>query len=110
MKVDKKAIALGFKEAKRYLKTSDNIRKRQCHDFHWTEYICHAIDNAREEKFITSRTCKLCWNVIRTRLDGSDTVTHWLLRNGYIDDLHDWESIQDYRHRWLDSLILEYSS
>lgn len=59
----------------------------------------------------------LAWNVIEDRLKGHDTVDAWLHANvinarralnrrGYEART---ELIQEYRHRWLDALIEEFS-
>jgi hypothetical protein len=104
--VSNKEIAAVFKEAKKYLATSKGDNK--------TTYICIAINEVSDTKYRLFNSCVCARSIINERLGESFTVGSWLAHNGFItnNDFNDRKyqnQLQKYRHRWLDSLIEEFS-
>lgn len=98
MKVTRKQIADAFRLAKSRLWDGRGTRGFRS----W--FICLALDEdpaGNEAK-----------QIIMQRLGGEMIVDHWLINRGFISTMApDYDLIvQDYRHRWLDALIEEFSS
>lgn len=107
-KVTNKQIADVFRASKNFLirdSTDENWRYR-------TPYICCAIADVRG---YTAASKIAATAVISKRLGNQPTVRSWLIDKGYFTkntfayhaDMA--QQIQLYRHRWLDSLIEEFS-
>ena len=49
---------------------------------------------------------------ITGRLHGKQSVRDWLIAQGHAteEQVHDYSTMQAYRHRWLDSLVQEYQA
>lgn len=104
-----KQIATVFKEAKKYLATSGVLGDKG------TRYICVAIDSVRYTNPKLGHGCSCAQNIINERLGDSYTVFTWLVTNGFmkrntLDNIKYVNQLQKYRHRWLDSLIKEFSA
>jgi hypothetical protein len=101
-KVSNKEIAAVFKEAKKYLSLNGSGSKYI--------YICMAINEVAVKdstQWVKYRRAK---EIIDERLGGACTVVSWLQKNNLIKkDNVDYDQVQQYRHRWLDSLIKEFS-
>ncbi len=73
-------------------------------------FICHAIDRAAH---ITPRLACYADNakaVIQKRIFPYGNVKYWLEENAKIPRLKlTYNDVQDYRHRWLQALIKEFS-
>jgi hypothetical protein len=98
-----KQIAVIFKEAKKYLALN-------CSDSKYS-YICMAIDEVAVKDSKQWENCVRAKFIISERLNGKYTVREWLIANGFRtsdDEIHS-DQMQKYRHRWLDSLIKEFS-
>lgn len=107
--VSNKEIAVIFKEAKKYL--------AKCLDDNLPNYICFAIDKVAENNHTKRHSCSRAKRIINERLGKSFTVFNWLVSNGFMkennfEDInhHEHDQLQKYRHRWLDSLIKEFSA
>lgn len=102
-----KEIAAVFKEAKKYLATS----KSDAENVSKTFYICIAITKVSDADYRQWDSCSKAKNIIDERLDGKYTVGSWLAVNGFIKStaFANINQLQKYRHRWLDSLIKEFS-
>ena len=119
---DRKLIANAFKNAKKEL-ARDRVHLLNRGK---TMFICNAIINgcgreynARKAIYIIqsrlgyvksdSIVLKTGWHI---RVGQGHTVETWLYENGYITNIYrdvNIDAIQQYRHRWLDSLIEEFS-
>lgn len=75
------------------------------------QFICHAIQRATLERLCSLEAGELAEEMILERLNGVITVECWLGRNvpGYRDYNHHPHAVQQYRHRWLNALIEEFS-
>ena len=101
-----KEIAAVFKEAKKYLATSENDAQNVSKTF----YICIAITKVSDINHSQWDRCSRAKSIINERLAGEYTVGTWLKVNGFIKSTNTpINQIQKYRHRWLDSLIKEFS-
>lgn len=98
------SIHAGFIAAKRLLNTAD--------EFRGTNYICYALWHAEIKKMITRAQMHLCTEIIERRLAGHAYVTSFLCERGYLpkgDRTNEqYALVQEFRHRWLDSLIKEF--
>jgi len=104
--VSNKEIAAVFKEAKKYLATSENDAQNVSKTF----YICIAINTVSDINHRQWYSCSKAKDIIDERLDGEYTVGTWLKVNGFIKTTsNNINQLQKYRHRWLDSLIKEFS-
>jgi len=103
--ISNKEIAAVFKEAKQYLATSESDAKNLSKTF----YICLAITQVSDVNHRQWYSCSKAKNIIDERLDGEYTVGTWLKVNGFIKNTTNINQLQKYRHRWLDSLIKEFS-
>lgn len=80
-----------------------------------TTYICWAICHPYE---MSTPGQRMAQNMIMSRIKGYGTVSAWLAHNT-LGSFREWmrevrseqyvDAIQAYRHRWLDSLIEEFS-
>ncbi len=89
-------IADAFRACVHRLSTSNNFRGKQF-------YICLALDESKHPFY------KAAQKVVAERLTGCGTLRGWLHREGYINDDNFSQDIQDYRHRWVQELIKEFS-
>ena len=97
----RKQIAKAFKAAKPYLKTYNTPVGVER-----TSFICFALEYSKTPCYVVDAAAR----VIMDRLHPNSTVYGWLLHQAKIPK-HDLtpENVQAYRHRWLDSLIKEFS-
>ena len=106
--VTNKQIAAAFISAKNNLSSGCHDENRE----YLSPYICGALALADDHTVVVRKVAK---DVIEKRLGRCHTVTKWLYHNGYLtNDSFDADGerakqIQLYRHRWLDSLIKEFS-
>lgn len=101
-------ISKAFKAAKLFL--AEDV------DSMVESYICVALRDAVDAKKITARQCKLAKEIIMERIAPYSTVGIWLYYN--VPGVREFgqsgqqkaynNSMQQYRHRWLDSLIKEF--
>jgi len=102
------ALSKAFAAAKEYLAKPGEYR--YCMK---QEFICHALLAARWSGQITEAVQELAISVVINRIDNQRTVQGWLCAEGYLPrDLSLQETFdlcQEYRHRWLDALIKEFS-
>lgn len=92
-------LAKAFKEAKRYLL---HVGERPS-----TQYICFALDFARDHKAITLATLRVARGVIEERLGNHLTVNNWL--RYHVPESRTFSgSIMPYRAAWLDALVKEF--
>ncbi len=106
--VSNKEIAVVFKKAKKHLSLTCSGSKQI--------YICMAINEVAIKDITQWVNCHRAKEIIDERLGGAVTVFSWLRVNNFIKDNNfikkdnvDYDQIQQYRHRWLDSLIKEFS-
>lgn len=104
-----KEIAFVLKEAKIYLSESHNDGK--------TEFICFALTAVTlyKDTFQYYDATVDAKFIINKRLGKSYSVSNWLVNNKILTtkELNAAKlkgEVQKYRHRWLDSLILEFSA
>jgi hypothetical protein len=113
-KIERKAIHKAFKGAVKFLHTGrENSPGSE-------EYICYSLDqagfmqtvsNCDRSYWETMQLVEDAKNIIQDRLgDDCISVESWLKREACIpvEELT-FENIQAYRHRWLKSLIKEFS-
>ena len=78
------------------------------------QFICHALARARNEDLCSAGETIAAEKMIMGRLGpGSYCLEDWIeARFGHkvIDDTWRTNAMQEYRHRWLDALILEFSN
>ena len=77
-------------------------------------YICEALSQLYARRQIQGWEYERARNIIQTRLGDSITVEEWLERNVTDGNVYLWADnptgiLKDYRLRWLDSLIEEFS-
>lgn len=107
--MNRKEIAKAFKEAKNYL--SPTLRDQ------WLkhEFICHALNEAHKQGKISLRSAADAEEVIMDRVgDDALTACNWLrdaIGEKAVDEAmrQNPNALQEWRHRWLDSLIEEFS-
>jgi hypothetical protein len=103
-------ISKVFRLAKKHLSTTHSDTK--------FKYICHSIEYSIPFGNLSAVGAR---NVIEDRLgqdeNGYLTVENWLVNRGLIpentyeiDYGYYFDLVQAYRHRWLDSLILEFEA
>lgn len=105
LKSERKAVAQAFAAAKLRLSNGRT---------HRTNFICWALDHAIYDGLTTGISGAKAKKIIETRLGNCSSVTEWLAKNvvpehalrGNISAVE----IQQYRHRWLDALIEEFSA
>ena len=110
--MNNKALAKGFKAAKKHLAHDYKDRAKE-------QLICSALGKAMELGAIDIATCDACTGVINKRLVQHTTYGSWLVYKGGVSqeelgaDLNyrttHGEKRQAGRHAWLDSLIKEFS-
>lgn len=72
-------------------------------------FICFAITETAQRGIIPESDAAIAHNIVMTRLDGHATVQQWLKNvAGIPDSERPWDQVQQYRHRWLDQLALEW--
>lgn len=113
-KISNTSVADAFKAAKPFLRIGEN----DIVDNGKTTYICYALQTARNKKLISDRQLSRARNIIMYRLDAGKkdgapsrgSVGSWLQIVARVPrkDLS-YNNVQAYRHRWLDSLIEEFS-
>ena len=102
------ALSKAFVAAKEYLASAGEYYSRTKQEF-----ICHALRDAQIGGRITKQARELATSVVMDRIYNHRTVQGWLYTNGYLPgDLPPRKTFnlcQEYRHRWLDALIEEFS-
>lgn len=112
-KEERKAVHKAFKGAVKFLHTGkDNSVGSE-------EYICYSLDAAAFKELDDCRDWSY-WkamqlvegakNIIQDKLgDDCISVESWLRNQGIPKEQLTFENLQAYRHRWLKSLIKEFS-
>ena len=100
-KRDRLAIAQALKNAKPYLSHGNDNKE---------EFICFSIELG-VQRIPQHRAARLAKHVIMERLDGCFTAEDWLKYTVGIAAVNraGFVALQAWRHRWLDSLIEEFS-
>lgn len=107
-------LVTALKETKRYLGTESRVESGK------SRFICHAADRI----LLPFRYVIAVQRLVQSRLGNCTTVESWLACNvkglnlnhlGVLSYTDTWQpvdpvEVQAYRHRWLDSLIEEFSS
>lgn len=98
-KRDRLAIAQALKNAKPYLSRGNDDKE---------EFICFSIELGMRT---ARKPARLAKHVIMERLDGCFTAEDWLKYTVGIAAVNraGFVALQAWRHRWLDSLIEEFS-
>ncbi len=92
------AIALALKNAKPYLSRGNDGKE---------EFICYSIELGNQFEPYRAALAKY---LIMERLDGCATAEEWLKHRVGADTVAAGRRVlQDWRHRWLDALITEFS-
>lgn len=102
---DRKKIHKIFVAAKKFLSTKDEL------DSYKEEFICLAIGKAGHVGGYSKDDRALAVNIIMSRLGEHYTAEDWLEDKIGADAIKNApkDSLQKWRHRWLDSLIVEFS-
>lgn len=103
-KSNRKKIHDAFVAAKPLLRESNN-------DLNKDRFICCAITEAVIVRKITQIEASLAQKAIMDRIYPHNNIQHWLESNvGYHEvKFAGLTEVQKYRHRWLNSLIKEFS-
>lgn len=107
-----KQIVTALKAAKKYLATNSE----QVHSYRKTKYICFALGNAEYHRKCGSSSMLAAQEIIMFRLgrrkNGIAYDVEFYLKNKVKvpKKLLTVDNIQAFRHRWLDSLIVEFST
>jgi hypothetical protein len=106
-KVERKKIAAAFHAAKSYVSPTFHIGDKE-------QFICHALERCRRVCLISEFACEEARYVIMERLhaDGGGNCLEVFLERkvGYAAIASAGrDAVQQYRHRWLDALIKEFS-
>lgn len=74
---------------------------------HWDKdtYVCNAVSNGNNNSAASTKARR----VIAARIAPYGTVDDWLLHHGVKNPTKDIEILQDYRKRWLESMIEEFA-
>ena len=105
-----------LRAAKQYLWDGTGGWDKYLHDLYSRVYICDALRKAYDEEEITRKAMRTAIALVMSRLAPEVSVGAWLHFNvGYrvkFGHGHNayHKQVQAYRHRWLDALIIEYSS
>jgi len=105
---ERKALRQAFKAAKIYLATNseeiDGAKPRR------EEFICCSVDQAHFNGHISQESAHRAEALIMNRIYPSVTACQWLAAELGVDMMHlEEDDVQQWRHRWLDSLIQEFS-
>lgn len=74
-------------------------------------FICCSLTQAGSKDLKIKGACYLAEREVMSRLLGAYTVATWLVEQGGLDpEMVDHNHLLHYRHRWLDSLIAEFSN
>lgn len=103
-KVTRKQICEAFKNAVNYL----TLPTESCYyDPRKTSYVCFAISR---NICRTNKAQVAARKVIMQRLNGYGDVQDWLENRGVHHSMFTHVNLQEYRHRWLQELIKEFSA
>lgn len=102
-----KQLARALKEAKKYLAHND----RQFGFENKEAFICWSLDRAWLNGEITEYINEKAQHMIQDRIAPHGTACHWIsaVTNTPHETL-DQDKLQAWRHRWLDSMIKEFSN
>ena len=89
-----------IKEAKKYLDDGTRLKGESA-------FVCFALRDSVKTNADWKRVESI-QKLIRKRIHPFGTITKWLEFNGYDVEKVSACAIQDYRLRWMDSLIKEY--
>ena len=75
------------------------------------QFICHALLRVKRSRRELFAAAILAEKMIMERLNGQYTAENWLARKigWYEIDKAPVDAVQQWRHRWLDSMIKEFS-
>lgn len=105
-KNEHKSIAKALRAAKKNLRTGQPTVRLSAKMNH----ICFALDEAASNDQCSYDDAELARQLIMSRLHPWHTVKQWLDREVGVPPEHlTNEQVQVYRHRWVDSLIKEFS-
>lgn len=102
---NRKQIARAFRLAKeRILLPNDPLMEDGKHEF-----ICNAIDALCQDGKIPDKDAA---NIVQHRIWPHTTLNSWVVHNVLGGDWSNcrYRNMQEYRHRWLDELIREFST
>ncbi len=104
----RKLLRQAFKAAKIYLaRNGADIQSRKPAD---EEFICSSLDRAHLNGHISRETADLASDMIMERIWPSVTACRWIQQaTGLSYSSMTEDDVQQWRHRWLDSLIWEFS-
>jgi hypothetical protein len=108
MTVTRKQICQAFKDAvPRLARNEEDIAWYSCsRGSNKEEFICLAIS----PNSLETQAMRAARNIIDNRIDCFGSVRYWLLDKGIPKKDITTNNVQEYRHRWLQSLIKEFSS
>lgn len=89
------AMAEAFKAAQKYLPKQ--------------HYLCFSLSKAGEVNPSIRTACAMAQKEVRRRIRPHTVVNSWLKKQGHCATTS-YEDMKVYRHRWLDSLIAEFSN
>jgi hypothetical protein len=104
----RKALRQAFKAAKIYLARNaadlDNYQQPN------EEFICCSLDRASLEGHISAKSLEASQALVMDRISPYVTACQWLAGTLKVDMMKlDEDDVQEWRHRWLDELIKEFS-
>lgn len=111
----RRQLVKAFKAAKLRLRPTSYATAERRRQPTLNTFICHALDDAQMNGFITYLQMQMAVKVIESRLGPErDSVEDFLVstigRSAFLDALRqDPDCVQKYRHRWVDALIAEFS-
>ena len=98
-------IATTFKAAKEWLWDGEEYQRPN-----QKAAICYAVSAAAETSMTRLFGYSLALDVVMARLQPEVMVTNYLRKQVKVpEEQMTWKNIQAFRHRWLDSLIEEFS-
>lgn len=113
---ERQAVAGVFRLAKDWVLTAQEADNMGFARHQAVVYICFAIDSMWQTGKCSQKNAFRAKNLIRHRLEGEAFLDHWVMK--HIPGADDFRTqnrhnfsimMQEYRHRWLDELIKEFS-
>lgn len=76
-------------------------------------HICDALNTAASAGEITQQQAQAAQDVIHARMAPQPNVIDWLVNQGFISQSSAYDAdekhVQEFRHRWCQSLVKEFS-
>jgi len=107
--MNNKEIADAFRAAKRFLWDGVTLDNHSLTGSSNVAFICHAIRKAYDKRLIRNEARQAAVDTVMGRIGRCPTVTVWLRVKAGVQATTA-EQRQQYRHRWIDSLIEEFSN